>query len=348
MSHEMPAAGYGFLWPLVTFESDGEEVSAVCRPSNPLLDEPVRYLADFRESVSAWSFEKTLDRFMDLVLARLDALGISGTHLHELWDEVREERADPVLSGSRKVEARLGFEPDEAPEHLMQRMSALSQKAGYAAVDEIAPVCAGSQPSQTLEQIEQFSAAPGTEARISLSGLFTAGEFTSAAPWEKGWRLAQKARIVCGFGTPRMSDQELSSLLDIPTEALQKADAATPRPPLGLAIRNCREDHLKLLFRKRNRPALRFEAARFLAEHILTPRPESWLPATDTSTARQKIQRAFAAEFLCPIGGLRDFLGGDFSPEAIEEAGEYFGVSELAVKSHLANHRQIPFDSVTV
>jgi hypothetical protein len=38
----------------------------------------------------------------------------------------------------------------------------------------------------------------------------------------------------------------------------------------------------------------------------------------------------------------------DFSPEAIEEAGEHFGVSELAVKSHLANHGQIPFDAVTV
>jgi hypothetical protein len=42
------------------------------------------------------------------------------------------------------------------------------------------------------------------------------------------------------------------------------------------------------------------------------------------------------------------FCKGDFSPEKIEEAGEYFGVSELAVKSHLANHRLIPLDSVTV
>ena len=145
-----------------------------------------------------------------------------------------------------------------------------------------------------------------------------------------------------------MSDEELASVLNIPADRLRRPAVATSRPHLGLAIRNGQQDHLKLLFRKRNRPALRFEAARFVAEEILTPKQESWLPATDTSTARQKVQRAFAAEFLCPIGALRDFLNGDFSPEAIEEAGEYFGVSELAVKSHLANHRQIPFDSVTV
>jgi hypothetical protein len=34
------------------------------------------------------------------------------------------------------------------------------------------------------------------------------------------------------------------------------------------------------------------------------------------------------------------------TPEAIEEAGARFGVSELAVKSHLANHGKIPFGAV--
>ena len=42
-------------------------------------------------------------------------------------------------------------------------------------------------------------------------------------------------------------------------------------------------------------PALRFEAARFLAEQILAPQGECWLTAMDTSTARQKAQRGCAA-----------------------------------------------------
>jgi hypothetical protein len=41
-------------------------------------------------------------------------------------------------------------------------------------------------------------------------------------------------------------------------------------------------------------------------------------------------------------------LNEDFSAEAIEEAGERFGVSELAVKSVLANHGEIPIDWVSV
>ena len=69
---------------------------------------------------------------------------------------------------------------------------------------------------------------------------------------------------------------------------------------------------------------------------------------TDAGTARQKAQRAFAIEFLCPISALENYLKHDFSEEAVEEAAEYFGVSELAVRSHLANHGRIPYHAVTV
>lgn len=115
---------------------------------------------------------------------------------------------------------------------------------------------------------------------------------------------------------------------------------------MGLAIRRGGTDNLTLLFRKRNRPGVRFEAARFIVGHLLASPRERWLPAKDAKTARQKVQRAFAAEFLCPFDALEKFLEGDFSPEAIEEAGTRFGVSELAVKSHLANHGKIPFGAV--
>src|SRR5207245_8077866 len=99
---------------------------------------------------------------------------------------------------------------------------------------------------------------------------------------------------------------------------------------------------LKLLFHKGNRPARRFEAARFIADELSAKGSDRWLPITDAATARQKLQRAFAAEFLCPIDSLRSYLGDEFLPEAIEDAGEHFGISEMAVKSHLANHQLIP------
>jgi hypothetical protein len=349
MAHEMPGAGHGYLWPLLAFSSDGEVVDAICRPSNPLSAEPVRYVADFRDAIPARSFEKALDEFVNLVLARLDAVGLSATDLHLLWEEVLAERADPSVTLSRTLEAKLGFEPDEAPTIVLSRLIALSEQAGTAAAEEIAPVCAGFNPAQTLDSIEVLASSGGTEAHFAPPAfLLSVSHNGSVTPWQKGKYLASEIRKAYDLGSRPITDQELAEILKIPTQELQKRPTASDRRPLGLAIRNGQNGDLRLLFRKRNRPALRFEATRFLGDQISTPAQERWLPVTDTGTARQKIQRAFAIEFLCPIAALDEYLDFDFSPEAVEEAGEYFGVSELAVKSHLANHGRIPFDAVTV
>ena len=349
MAHEMPGAGHGYLWPLLTFASDGEAIEATCRPSNPLSAEPVRYVADFTDAIEARAFEGALDEFVGLVLARLDAVGLSETELRLLWDDVLAERADPSATLRRTLEAKLGFEPDESPEALLSRLLSLSEQAGTLAAEEIAPACAGSDPAQALDHIEAFAGSSGTVAHfanpVAPLSLRPNGPVT---PWQRGKDLAREMRKAYHLGSRPITDEELAGMLTIPANAFQKGPAAGARLPLGLAIRNGRSGDLKLLFRKRNRPALRFEATRMMGDQISTPVQERWLPVTDTGTARQKTQRAFAIEFLCPISALDEYLQHDFSEEAVEDAGEYFGVSELAVRSHLANHGRIPYDAVTV
>ena len=53
-------------------------------------------------------------------------------------------------------------------------------------------------------------------------------------------------------------------------------------------------------------------------------------------------QRAFAAEFLCPIEALLARLDDDLSDDAIEEAADHFGVSERTAQSQLVNHGYLP------
>jgi hypothetical protein len=349
MAHEMPGAGHGYLWPLLTFASDGDTIDATCRPSNPLSAEPVRYVADFRDTVEASAFERTLDEFVGLVIARLDAVGLSGTELRLLWNEVLEERADSSASIRRTLEARLGFEPDESPDALLSRLLNLSEQAGILAAEEIAPACAGSDPEHALDSIVVFAGSSGTAAHfVNPIAHLSSRSNGPVTPWQRGKNLAREMRKAYDLGSRPITDEELAGMLAIPTNAFQMRPAVEARPPLGLAIRNGRSGDLKLLFRKRNRPALRFEATRMMGDQMSTPVQERWLPVTDTGTARQKTQRAFAIEFLCPFVALDQYLQHDFSEEAVEDAGEYFGVSDLAVRSHLANHGQIPYDAVTV
>ena len=74
---------------------------------------------------------------------------------------------------------------------------------------------------------------------------------------------------------------------------------------------------------------------------------EHLLPVTRASTARQKFQRAFAQEFLCPTEELKDFLEGTpMGDDDINEAAAYFEVSPLTIKRTLVNKGCLERDQV--
>ncbi len=82
----------------------------------------------------------------------------------------------------------------------------------------------------------------------------------------------------------------------------------------------------------------RFEAARLIGDRLLVTSGEPLQPATRAHTFRQKAQRAFAAEFLCPIESLHDEIGNDHSNDSIEEVAGVFEVSPVLVATQLRNH----------
>jgi len=133
----MPASGFGFLWPIVCFDSDGASIG-VHGYSNLDSREPVRFLTNFHEVVRASTFELTAGDFVNTVLARLAACGVTGTPLEQLWHEVAQERRDPQSTRFRKLEALLGCDPDTANEDTLHALGKLAETAGAAAVDEIA------------------------------------------------------------------------------------------------------------------------------------------------------------------------------------------------------------------
>jgi hypothetical protein len=343
MSHELAAAGHGFVWPRLIFASDGDTISVQCRASSPLSEEPVRYLSEFDAWVKADEFESAVDRFVELVVRRLDNLG--ETDLHVLWQELLAERADPQQSAGRRIEARLGYDPDEAPPELIERCVHLAAQAGEGAVDEIAPVCAGREPDHTLDEVIRLASRPGISGKISL-GTKSFDRDRNLAPWQTARRLARELRSDLGLGTGGIGNETLAELIGVHAQDLSVPTTPSTLGPIGLAVRNGSGNELKFLFRRRNEAGRRFEAARFIADFLSPEQHDRWLPLTDAATARQKLQRAFAAEFLCPIESLKSFLGAEFLPEAFEEAAEHFGISERTVTSHLANHHLIPRDFV--
>jgi hypothetical protein len=349
MAHEMAAAGHGYLWPQLFFAFDGESMHVWARQSAPDAQAAVRYLLDAHHAIPGSAFEQMLDEFIAHVIARLDAVDVRRTTLHDLWHEIMEERHDADLAAYRSLEAMLGFDPDECPVELHQKFASLIPRAGAAAITELAPVCASADPGATLERVITFANAEGLEGRIDLanplSDSFSTFSTFSTPAWQRGRALARRVRAAVGLNGAAVTDKLLCELVNLPMErALNTEDTPRTRSPLSMAIRHGESRQLKFLLRKRNKPGRRFELARLLGDALMADTEDRWLPATDAKTARQKMQRAFAIEFLCPIQSLTAFLGDDFSSDATEEAAEHFGVSHTAVETHLVNNGLLSSD----
>ncbi|MSP67748.1 MAG: hypothetical protein EXQ96_06555 [Alphaproteobacteria bacterium] len=277
-----------------------------------------------------------------MVVRRLEVFGITGTELHEAWRLIQSERNDTAHCRRRKLEARLGFEPDEAPNDVISSLEAMAANAGQHAVEELASAIAGDDPGDTLDCIRDFADSAGVIAK--LDGLTRPADATAAIiandamPWARGYHFARAARHAWEIPPGAMRNDQICDMLKISPTALPAGDGHSVNVPLGLAIRAPESTDLRLVLRKGHRTSRRFEVIRLLSDHFMAPMSDRWLLATDAKTARQQSQRAFAAEFLCPIDDLKDFLGGDYSDGALEEAAHHFLVSDRIVTHQLENH----------
>ncbi len=342
MAHEVAAANHGFLWPQLRIECDGSFVEFICRPTRLSEAEPIRYLGDFQVRRPAIEWERAAERFVEFVLRRLDDRKLPDTELHRLWAEVQTERRDPAIAKWRRFEAAAGFDPDDLEESVFRSASTLEQKAGPRAAEEIAACCQGEAPPRIIARFEQLAERAGIAARFPrIERIPARFSDTTKEPWERGRSLAEHARRTLGLEEGPVSDSRLADLTGLTARALRGDGSDASGHVAGLAVRKKKTDGHRVVFRRGNSSARRFEIARMLGDSLLASEQENWLPCTDGKTARQRQQRAFAVEFLCPVREIEDHLGDDYSPTSIERLADRYRISPLAVTSHLVNHGRI-------
>lgn len=338
MAHEAAAANHGFVWPRIIFTPDGEAMQVWAGPCMT-PDQSVQYLQglDAPRMVALNSFQQSIQRFVQSVLYRLDARELKDTNLKHLWAILQEDLAEPDAFRRRKLEAELGFDPEGCPEGMLEAALEWENRVGDAALSELAPAIASSGHSPDLTSLTQLSQANG----IIGSPQVTSSDLThleQGAPWERAAHDAQALRRRLGNIHEPLPSRQLHELLGLSHATLNNWSAPIERSPVAVAVPT-NNHQLKFVPRKRKPDAQRFELARFLGEYLRPARRAGeWLASTDLSTSRQKYQRAFAAELLCPLDSLLAFLDGDFSSYAIAEAAEEFEVSDLLVSSHLLNN----------
>lgn len=327
MSHQLAAAGEGFIWPDITLASDDDTVLCTVRTTDGSLA-PIQFIQAIQAHVSTLEFEQGVDNFMAHVVAYFPP----HDDLNRLWQAVCNERGDPAATLWRKLEAKAGFDPDDAPEALVQKFQHLIQSFGRQSVEELASARLAS-PAKDIDQLldtlnnSQHIMRPEP---LALDQAMPQPQRMNQplAPWQKAAQAAKQVRTRIGIASGPLKNQVLCDYLGLSERVLRNTDF-TLLPAAGLKS----SQGFNVALGAGRVTSLRFGLSRLLGDTIYTHGHEGFLPATHAKTARQKFQRAFAQELLCPYEALKEWLDTENpNDELLESAAEHFQVSPLVAK----------------
>ena len=350
-SHRMATIGDGYSWPNITIFSDGVQAFLASEPSRDAGTVLFRYLgASGYQTVPATELEIAIDGFVGDILARLEGRELRDTNLHRLWNDLETERQDRELARFRRLEAQLGCEPDEIDEDAIRSRLGDAAALGEEALTEVAADAAfrGHAPDRMMSaaQIMETARRNGFDAdvrdAIVLRDATAVPQPGEVEAWRVGQRLAQTLRDQEALDGQPVSDQGLADFAGTTNDAISNDDRCSDEISFVLDPDGGRA---RISLRSKWQTGRRFDLARLIGDRVLgNPMgyaAERLFPATRADSYRQKMQRAFAAEFLSPFDAVDDMLDGDYSEENQNDVAEHFNVSPMTIRTQLVNHGRI-------
>ena len=258
------------------------------------------------------------------------------------------ERKSPARRFARKLEALLGLDPDENPKLLEVLRKHWEPKTGKEALGEIAAASSPTEVEMTLKETSKAISTARSFADISSLESIRPGIQQSwtdgpQVPWLLARDAAAKVRKVWGLGSKPLMTSVMAELLQVSETVLNHYN---PDLPFAVGVRGQNEKKLSFVLNRRNPQSRRFDVARVIGDQVGFEFDEKWRPVTNGMTVRQKFQRAFAAELLCPSDEvLRRYsvpLERDAIDDAVSETAHEYDVSERLVLSHLVNRGLAP------
>lgn len=339
LAHRMTDIGEGYAWPNISFSCDGFSCEVQSERSHESVAIPFSYIGAETHVVPAADFEETVDDFTKFVLQQLTDSRLSETNLQKLWNDLTIERQEPTLSRFRRIEALLGFNPDELDSARIESWLNDADTLGENSLAELATGAGNSMVS--ARDIADATSKVGFTANacdaFQLSNLPMV-HWGIGPAWRIGAAMAKAARQQAGFGENPIADSQLVELAGLSEEAV-KSDLSTNG--ISWAFQAA-EASPSIVLRTRRETGRRFDLARLIGDRLFTEGgftpAEPLAPATRSFSYRQKAQRRFAAELLSPWELVRAMLKGDRSEENREQVAEHFGVSERVISTLLLNN----------
>lgn len=346
LRHELPSVGGGSIWPPILFYGTGSRT--VCAPAfgpRPSTG-PIRFIEpETVHIMSAEVFESAVDQLLGNVLHNA-AHAKDATALNQTIGVLLAERADPAVTAWRALEARLGFDPDDAPVELIEQLGRYEAVLGREAVEEAAAAVPGDNAAQILRLV--VDASKSSPLRISLRAAHDV-DISNLDPREPTWRwgemAARRIRACLGISDGPFNDAAFSALLEAPWAQVQATPATAFKLPYSALLR-ADQDDAGVALKMRPRVHRRFELARVIGDAIWS-KHQAFGVISRATTERQKFQRAFAQSLLCPFSEVRRYVDLEQpTDEQINRAASDLGVHRTVVETLLVHKNVLPRETL--
>lgn len=306
----------GFSYPKLGFFGADSSIRLCAKPtilhsSDIHFTERTRSTNSHLQGLPRDVIEAKLFAFVQAVADRLPDNDDRGWLLDQL-SRIDNSRQDVEEAKYCRYAGLLGEDPYESGDVLFSVISKTVELLGEEVASEM---CATSEVNDVLARAswvhEQSAAickrsASAAEHSLGLKKEL-AGHGASVAPWQKGYSSARKLRHVLGIPADQALDADKSvsqHLFDLDEDLIVKAPGLEiASGARGVLVNDARGLGLTLEADRR-RPA-KFQTAAIFSDFIFSSEKSLCL-TTRASTDRQKCNRAFAAELLAPVEGIRE------------------------------------------
>lgn len=197
---DLSGAGEGFPWPAMTLRSDRQQMWIHAAPRQS-PDDRVRLLGNVSAVLDADEVRRTLSRFVDSTVRRLEESNIADTLLQEEWYAIQglddEERDFAVVAAS------WGFDPFDMQAEDARRLEAaadvISDSSLLADIARAVPFSELEAADEWIRTALQDGTSRNTGPRERLSGMEAFRGVSRAAPWREGYKRARALREVLGL-----------------------------------------------------------------------------------------------------------------------------------------------------
>ena len=341
LAHHLSSVGAGYHWPNVSIWGEGSRVGIAVHADANNLQPSLKFVAQPRLNyVPSLTVEAAIDRFVRDVL---EHVGKTSDGLDAEYRQLQAERADSTVAAWRRLEAMLGFDPDDAPDGLIGGMEALTERYGSEPLQEAALAHQGEEATEVLETCieaaESSNVVIGAPLAFDTSEKVEVDRSSLQPPWRLAAKAANQLRYWLNVPPGPIRNTRLSEIVGTNVDCLTTKRRSTFDIPYALRLRQ--ETGSRLALRSTWSHTRRFEICRSLGD-IIWSRDDAMCPLSAAKSERQKFQRAFAQGFLCPFADLQAYIDTDKPGEDdIHAAARHFHVSERLIKATLFNNHVI-------